>query len=78
VICPEDAGIPKPDPAGLFSILHSLDCKVEDAIMVGDSAVDFATGIAAGVRTVGRRGGYGIASPPEPDVWVDQLVELIR
>jgi phosphoglycolate phosphatase len=78
VICPEDAGIPKPDPAGLLSILHSLDCSVEDAIMVGDSAVDFATGIAAGVRTVGRRGGYGIASPPEPDVWVDQLVELIE
>jgi phosphoglycolate phosphatase len=77
VICPEDAGTPKPDPAGLLSILHSLDCEAEDAIMVGDSAVDFATGIAAGVRTVGRRDGYGTASPPEPDVWVDQLVELI-
>lgn len=78
VICPEDAQIPKPDPAGLLSILHSLNCKAENAIMVGDSAVDFATGIAAGVRTVGRRGGYGTASPPEPDIWVDQLVELIQ
>ena len=77
VVCPEDAGKPKPDPTGLRLILEKLDCPAQDAILVGDSAVDFATGAAAGVRTVGRRDGYGVASPPEPDLWVDNLTELI-
>lgn len=78
ILCPEDAGIPKPDPTGLRLILKKLNCPVEEALLVGDSAVDFATGAAAGVRTVGRRDGYGVASPPEPDVWVDHLAQLIR
>jgi len=77
VVSPEDVGIPKPDPSGLLGILERLRCAPRDAAMVGDSAVDFSTGIAAGVRTIGRRGGYGTASPPEPDLWVDQLDQLI-
>ncbi|MAW77347.1 MAG: hypothetical protein CMJ95_08185 [Planctomycetes bacterium] len=77
IICPEDAGAPKPDPKGLQLILENLNCPVEEALLVGDSAVDFATGAAAGVRTVGRRDGYGVAAPPEPDLWVDELTELI-
>lgn len=77
IVCPEDAGIPKPDPGGLKIILDKLNCPAEEAVLIGDSAVDFATGMAAGVRTIGRRDGYGVASPPEPDLWVDQLSQLI-
>jgi phosphoglycolate phosphatase len=77
VVCPEDAGAPKPDPSGLISILEKLNCPVEQTLLVGDSAVDFMTGINAGVRTVGCRGGYGTATPPEPDLWVDDLAQLI-
>ena len=77
VVCPEDAGAPKPDPSGLLSILEKLKCPVEQTLLVGDSAVDFMTGINAGVRTVGLRGGYGTATPPEPDLWVDDLAHLI-
>jgi phosphoglycolate phosphatase len=77
VICPEDVGKPKPDPTGLRLILEKSDCSTAEAILIGDSAVDFATGAAAGVRTVGRRHGYGVSSPPEPDLWVDHLADLI-
>ena len=77
IVCPEDAGIAKPDPTGLRLILENLNCPVEEALLVGDSAVDFETGAAAGVRTIGRRDGYGVAAPPEPDVWIDHLAQLI-
>ena len=68
----------KPDPEGLRRLLGEADARAEDAVMVGDSAIDVRTGRAAGVRTVGVS--YGL--DPEslrrepPDVMIDDLREL--
>lgn len=77
IFCPEDAGTPKPDPAGLLQLLKLNQCRVDQVIYVGDSAVDFSTGKAAGVLTLGLRGGYGQITPPEPDHWMAEISELI-
>jgi len=42
----------KPDPAGLNRIMDRLGVPAREAVMVGDSPVDIATGRAAGVRTL--------------------------
>jgi len=76
IICPEDAGVAKPDPSGLLNILKMEQTRVESAVFVGDSAVDFATGRAAGIYTVGLKGGYGKITPPEPDQWIEDLSQL--
>jgi len=68
----------KPDPEGLQRLLAEADARAEDAVMVGDSAIDVRTGRAAGVRTVGVS--YGL--DPEslkrepPDVLIDDMREL--
>lgn len=77
IFCPEDAGTPKPDPAGLHQLMDLNQCRVDQTIYVGDSAVDFSTGKAAGVLTLGLRGGYGQISPPEPDHWMAEISEMI-
>jgi len=43
---------PKPDPAGVRTILHRLGVAEADAILVGDSAVDAATARNAGIAFV--------------------------
>jgi phosphoglycolate phosphatase len=48
-----DLATRKPDPAGLLRLLAEVGVPPEEAMMVGDSAVDVRTGRAAGVRTVG-------------------------
>jgi phosphoglycolate phosphatase len=68
----------KPDPAGLRWIMEQLGAAAERSVMVGDSAVDVRTGRAAGVFTVGYRGGYdpeGLAAEP-PDLLLDDLAAL--
>ena len=52
-------------------------CRVYETVYVGDSAVDFSTGKAAGVLTLGLRGGYGQITPPEPDHWMAEISEMI-
>jgi phosphoglycolate phosphatase len=44
---------PKPDPTGAQEILTRLGARPEDAILVGDSAVDAATARNAGITFVG-------------------------
>lgn len=52
-------GMPrKPDPAGLLSLLADHAAEPGQAVLVGDSAIDVATGRAAGVVTVGLT--YGL------------------
>ena len=77
IYCPEDCIAPKPDPAGLQQLIELHNTTAKRVLFVGDSAVDFSTGKAAGVFTLGLRGGYGQITPPEPDGWLEDMSELV-
>lgn len=69
----------KPDPVGLHRLLAESGLSPEQAVMVGDSAIDVRTGRAAGVRTIGVRYGFdpeGLRQEP-PDVLVDEPRQLV-
>ncbi len=68
---PENSPAAKPDPLALLDIIASRGFAPTEACFVGDSIVDFATGRAAGVFTIGVRGGYRADGEPGPDVWCD-------
>jgi pyrophosphatase PpaX len=53
VACAEDVALGKPDPEAVHQVLATLGVPTRHAVMVGDTAVDIATGRAAGVRSVG-------------------------
>jgi phosphoglycolate phosphatase len=68
----------KPDPAGLLLLLEDLGVRPEQAVLVGDSAVDVRTGRAAGVPTVGVTYGLNPESLGEapPDVTLSDIRDL--
>jgi phosphoglycolate phosphatase len=53
-----DEGPRKPAPDGLARLCEQLGIRVEEALMVGDSTVDLATGTAAGVQTCAVAWGF--------------------
>ncbi|MCA8960744.1 MAG: HAD family hydrolase, partial [Planctomycetes bacterium] len=76
VRAPENSRSRKPDPGGLLELLEQRHVAPSDAILVGDSSNDFEAGRAAGVFTIGIRGGY-FHEGAEPDLWVDDFATLI-
>ena len=68
----------KPDPVGIFQILKDTGGNVEQARMIGDSAVDVLTGRNAGVKTCGVSWGYATESfkSTPPDVLIHRFEEL--
>jgi phosphoglycolate phosphatase len=48
----------KPDPAGTHEIIRRMSLTKEDCILVGDSDVDIATAINAGIKPVGVTWGF--------------------
>ena len=46
----------KPSPDGAIEICHSLNIDPEETVFIGDTNVDIATGIAAGMKTIGSFG----------------------
>lgn len=48
----------KPDPAGVNNLLERMGVPREECLYIGDSEVDIATGIAAGVRCIGVEWGF--------------------
>ncbi len=54
-----DEGARKPDPENLLRICAALEASKEETLLVGDSAVDIATGKAAGVRVCAVSWGFG-------------------
>jgi phosphoglycolate phosphatase len=52
---PDTFGVRKPHPGAVRPLLAELGVAPGDALLVGDMAVDAATGLAAGVPTVGVR-----------------------
>jgi phosphoglycolate phosphatase len=61
-----DEGPRKPDPSGLLRLCAELGIEPREALMVGDSSVDIATGKAAGVRTCAVTWGLGERSSLAP------------
>ena len=52
-------GIPKkPDPGCVYELLSKMGVAKEECLYVGDSEVDVATGIAAGVTCIGVEWGF--------------------
>jgi phosphoglycolate phosphatase len=70
----------KPDPEGAQSILREAGANPEETIIIGDSAVDVATGRNAGLWTCGVTYGFAphtLETNP-PDVLLDQPGELAQ
>jgi phosphoglycolate phosphatase len=68
----------KPDPAGLIGLAAELGAEPAATAMVGDTAVDVATGRAAGALTVGVTWGLdpdGVRRA-EPDLLVSDMRDL--
>lgn len=53
VVTPEDVASPKPHPEPVLFALERLGVRAEEAVFVGDSPHDVASGRAAGTRTAG-------------------------
>jgi phosphoglycolate phosphatase len=68
----------KPDPLPLRTVLEGLDVTPEQALMVGDSAIDVLMAHAAGVAVAFVSFGYGPASPDShpPDYRINALRDL--
>ena len=79
VVCPDDAGVRKPDPA--FAA-HALGGRTESTgLLVGDSSIDAETARRAGIPFVAIRGGYDEGRriddlQPPPDRIVDEPRDL--
>lgn len=68
----------KPDPMGVEIILKQAAATPREALVVGDSEIDVATGRNAGTWTCGVTYGLGshrLADSP-PDLLIDSLTEL--
>lgn len=53
--------VKKPDPQGVWFLQRDSGIALHDTILVGDSRVDYETGVAAGVATCGVLWGFGAA-----------------
>lgn len=59
VVFGQREGVPlKPDPTAVFEILPLLDCKKQECLYIGDTAVDMHTGDRANLTTVGVLWGF--------------------
>jgi phosphoglycolate phosphatase len=68
----------KPSPVPVIHVLAAFNVTAEDAIIVGDSAIDIQTGKASFVRTVAVTHGYGRDGfQKEADFVIRSLPELI-
>jgi len=73
----------KPDPLGARTILQETGVAADEALMIGDSAVDILTGRNAGLRACGVTYGFAPHSLEDvpPDVLIEsprELVDLLR
>jgi len=79
--CPEDAGVLKPDPRFVRTVLERDRGDLDRTMLVGDSSVDAQTAENAGIPFVAIRGGYdegrdiGLRTPP-PDAVIDSPRDL--
>lgn len=74
-----DSGMPrKPEPDMLLHAIRQLGASPADAIMVGDSPADIDSARAAGIASVGVRGGYTNVPLEDlrPGAIIEQLSDL--
>ena len=80
MVCGDTLPVRKPDPSMLHHALEALQCAPDDALYVGDSAVDVRTARAAGVAVWAVTHGYGgaLRGADAPDRLIDSFDELAR
>ena len=80
MVCGDTLPVRKPDPSMLHHALQALQCAPDDALYIGDSAVDVRTARAAGVPVWAVTHGYGgpLRGADAPDHTVDGFDELGR
>jgi 2-phosphoglycolate phosphatase len=82
VLGPEDVGNqPKPDPSMLLEGLKRLEVSKEEAVYVGDMAIDVHTAQAAGVKVwlvLGGAAGEESATAAGPDRVLSGFAELLE
>jgi len=79
VICGQDTfGMQKPDPEVLRRTVAAAGGRLEDAIMIGDSATDIRTARAAGIPVIAVDFGYSERPVAEfaPDRIISQFAQL--
>jgi pyrophosphatase PpaX len=62
----DDAPFPKPHPAPVHAALDALDCRPDQAVLIGDSQVDMEAGLKAGTRI-----GAALWGVSDPDPLLD-------
>jgi HAD superfamily hydrolase (TIGR01509 family) len=77
IITREDAP-PKPDPTAISELMKQLEITPEQALMVGDFALDIEAGKRAGIATVLVRNGDSRSKGLEADYEIDNLLELLE
>ena len=75
--------VKKPDPAGLLALIAETDVPATATLMIGDSAVDVATGRGGGAVTCGVCWGFNgsavVASQPDVSITAPgELLDLVR
>jgi pyrophosphatase PpaX len=80
VVGADDVTEPKPHPEPVQRALQALGATPEEAVFVGDSVHDMASGRAAGVATAAVLWGpftRGDLDPANPDHWLEDPVDLL-
>jgi phosphoglycolate phosphatase len=65
----------KPDPEPLLQVIAQMGGTPDQAALIGDSAVDLATAVAAGVPGIIIPSGYGM-EPPQAEITISGFGEL--
>jgi 2-phosphoglycolate phosphatase len=68
LVCPDDVGVGKPDPAGILLACEQLGVSPAHAVYVGDHPRDIEAARNAGMRSVAVRWGY-LPEEPAIDDW---------
>lgn len=70
----------KPDPAGVYKLLEETGVRSDEAIMIGDSAIDVITGRNADLWTCGVTYGFSPRTLDDapPDVLLDTPADLVH
>jgi 2-phosphoglycolate phosphatase len=82
LVCPDDVGAGKPDPAGILRACQQLDVEPASAIYVGDHPRDIEAAKRAGMPGIAVSWGYLPEQPPLAE-WRAELIvqspqELLR
>jgi phosphoglycolate phosphatase len=78
IVCGDDDGPTKPDPAVLVAIAARLGIRVERTSMVGDTPADLRMAHGAGARAIGVASGVASVTEltPDADIVVDSIAAL--